>query len=138
HAQVDADVAGDLVVVQQQAQRGRVIEAQVTGVGDQLELGGQVGDHAEVVQEQAGVDEVGLALLFAGAQVGDKAVAVDEVDAGIDEAHRLAGEEVEPAAGEVGVVEDGIEAAGGAVGGVVVAAGPDEAGAVAQVVAVVR
>jgi hypothetical protein len=55
-----------------------------------------------------------LALELARAQVRDEAVAVDQVDA--EQLDRLALPEAELAAGEVRVVEDGVEAGGVVVG----------------------
>ena len=59
---------------------GRV-EPEEVGVGDQLQLGGQVEVDAEVGQDQAGIDEVGLALDLARSQVGHQAHALGQVHA---------------------------------------------------------
>ena len=63
---------------------------------------------AEVEQEQARVDEVGLSLDFAGSQVRHQAEAVDQIHA--EQLDRLPLPVAELAAGEVRIVEDGVEA----------------------------
>ena len=84
------------------------------------------------------VDEVGLALVLAGAEVGQEAVGGIEGDAGAGEADAFAVEEAELAAGEGFGVDDGAEATGGAVAGIVVAGGVERGDAEAEPVVVAR
>src|SRR4051812_11370694 len=63
-ADVDADVARDVVVLEDLLQGLCVRELQVAGVDDRGELRRQLHVRAEVVEKQPGVDEVGLALLL--------------------------------------------------------------------------
>jgi hypothetical protein len=69
---------------------------------------GDFGIHAKVDQVQPGVHEVRLPLELAAAEVGHEAHAVDEVDA--EQLDLLPLPVAELAAGEVGVVEDGVKA----------------------------
>ena len=80
----------------------------------------QVHVHADVEQQQAGVDEVALPLDLARPQVGQQALPLHQVDA--EERDRLPLPVAELAAGEVRVVEDRVEPGGVAVVDVAVAA----------------
>lgn len=106
-----------------------------------VEKGAQFRRHievrAEAVDEDAGVDEVGLAFGFAAAEIGHKAVALFQTDGGAGKVEALARPVAEGAAGEVGIVDDGVEAGGGAVLGVAVAGSVEEGGLVTNPVLVV-
>ena len=99
-------------------------------------LGVSVEVHAEGRQDQARVDEVGLALDLARAKVGHQAEPLHQVDA--LQRDLLPVPEAERAAGEVGLVEDRVEAGRVGVVDVAVARGPEEREPKPHPVAVVR
>ncbi len=139
-ADVGADEAIDFAREEELFQRGRAIEEEEVDVVDHLEFRGNVEVDAGVVEEETGVDEVGLALDLTGTKVGNQAPAVDEVDA--EEREILALPIAELPAGELltasqKAVENRVEAGRGAVVGVMVAGRVKEAGAKSNPVSIV-
>ena len=98
-------------------------EPDVVEIDESLEFWGDIDVASEADDHHSWVDEIGLALGFAGAEVGDEGVALFQADAGAREVESLVDIPAKRAADEEGMIEDGIEAASDVVGGVVVAAG---------------
>ena len=98
-------------------------EPDVVHVGKGFELGRDVDVGAEAGDEDAGVDEVGLAFGLARAQVGDEGVALLQVHSGAGEVEALVDIPTEGATDEERVVLDRVKAARGFVSRVAVAAG---------------
>src|SRR2546422_8960407 len=120
-AVVDADVLPDVRLKEQALEDRGVMEAQVVHVQDRLELRRELDVGAHVEQEEAGIDEVGLALDLAAAEAGDEAVAAHQLEPGAGERQPLAHPVAEAAAGEIRIVEDRVAPPRDAVGGVAVA-----------------
>src|SRR5438093_7602770 len=72
--EVEADVAGDLVLEDESFQRRGLVEPDVVGVVDEPKSRGDVEIDAGVEEPQAWVDEVALPLDAAGAEVGVEAL----------------------------------------------------------------
>ncbi len=100
-----------------------MVETQIVGGRLDAELRGQIEVDAAGEQAEPGVHEVRLPLVFAAAQVRDQAAAVHQRHAGAGQQDAETVPEAEAAAGEGRVVEDAVEAVGGAVGRVAVAGG---------------
>src|SRR5690606_19927130 len=120
-AEIEAEVLVDAVGDEGGLERLGGGEVDLIGAKEDAELGGDVDVDADAKKEQAGVHEVGLVLVFVGAEIGQEAEALLEADGGAGEVEALAHEVAEGAAGEVDVVHDGVEAGGAAVAGVAVA-----------------
>jgi len=90
-------------------------EAQKIKVGEAFEFGGDVEIGAGIGEKNSGIDEVGLAFVFAGTHVGQETAVGGEGHSGTGETDGFAIPEAEEAAGEIGEIVDGIEAAGAAI-----------------------
>src|SRR5688572_16511496 len=109
-AEVGPDEGLDIVLKDEDFEDFGLIEPEEVDVADDPGFGREVGVGAEVEELQAGIDEIGLALLLAGAEIGNEAEALLEVYT--EELDLLAVPEAENAAAEVGIVENCVEAGG--------------------------
>ena len=104
---------------------GRV-EPDVVRGDDRLQPRRDVDVESGADEPHAGIHVVRLPFVLAAAQDGEQRAALDERDAAAGEADAEAVEEAEAAAGEVGAVEDGVEAGGVAVARIAVAGRVEE------------
>jgi len=72
----------------------------------------QVEISADIVEEQARVDEICLSLKLVGAQINQKTTGVRKSNSGAGQANPFIVEEAEDSTGEVCIIHDGIEAVG--------------------------
>src|SRR4029077_17329198 len=119
-------------------ERFGALEAEEIDVGESAEFRSDVEVGAGVGEEDAGVDEFGLAFVFAGAQIGNEAAGRSEKNAGTGETDAFAIPKAEQAAGKVREIEDGIEAASAGVARGGVTGSVEGRDAVAHPVAIVR
>ncbi len=88
---VSAPIPGvNVGLEQQQLQRVGVGEAQQIQIDETAQLRRDVDVHSRIVEEQPRIDEVGLALRLAGAQIGHQAIRALQSHAGAGEPDALA------------------------------------------------
>src|SRR5262249_8700421 len=133
--EIDADEVGDIVREGEYLQRLRAIEPEKIGVSDQADFRRDVEIDAGIGEVETGVDEVTLSLDLARLQVRQQALAAGEIDA--EQPNRLSLPVAELAAGEIGIVENRIEAGGVSVARVLIAGSPEERGAETNPVSII-
>ena len=138
YTRVCADGVTDRRLEEEEFQRLGAFEAEEVYVGKGFEFGGDIEVGASVGEEDAGVDEFGLAFVFTAAEIGDQAAGRSEENPGACEANSFAIPEAEDAASEIREVEDRIEAAGAGVARVGIAGSVEGGNAVAHPVVIVR
>src|SRR5262245_45591550 len=109
-AQIGSNRGSNVLLKHERLQDLRLIEPEEVGIGDDLQLGREIRIDSQIEKLQARIDEVRLALEFAGPQVGHQAEPVDQIHA--KQLDLLAIPVAELAAGEVWIVEDRIEPGG--------------------------
>src|SRR5436853_169807 len=102
------------------------MEVRIVGVQQGAQLRRQFGFRAEVVNEDAGIDEVRLAFGLAAAQARQQAARRRQQDRCVGQRDALRVEEADATAGELLMIENRIEAARGAVKRLLVARRKEE------------
>ena len=114
--EVHADEAVNVALEQELFEHVRFVEPKEVDVVNHPQFGSQIEIGADVEEEQARVDEVGLAFGLISPQVGQQAFTIDEVDT--EQRDGLPLPETEGTTSEVRIIQDCVEAVGLAIFGV--------------------
>ena len=137
----DAKVFTDGVVngrlKEEEFERLGAFETEKVEIRKAPQLGGDIEVGAGVGQEDAGVDEIRLPFLLAGAKRRNEAAGRGEKNAGAEKANGFAIPEAEEAAGKIGEIDDGVKAVGAAIARIGVAGSVKGGDAVAHPILIV-
>src|SRR5713226_9203851 len=138
----DAKVFTDRVVngrlEQEKFERLGAFETEKVEIGEAPQFGCDVKVGAGVCEKNPGVDEVGLAFFFAGAQRGNQAAGRGQQNAGAEKPNTFTIPEAEEPAGKVGKIHDGIESARASIARIRVTGSVESGNAITDPIFVVR
>src|SRR3569832_1587526 len=112
------------------------MEAQVVDIDHGLDPLRDLDIDAAVVNKDAGIHKVGLALDLAAAQTRQQTVWLDQADTGLRESNSIPHPERKLTTGEIRIVEDGVEAGRSLVCRIAITLRPEERALETQIILV--
>src|SRR5438132_153523 len=128
----------NMILKQNVFQRLRAMKTQIVNVEDRFHALGDLGVDPRVVDEDAGIDKIGLALDLAAAQARQHAIGLHQANARLGQPDAIAIPERKLSADEIGIVEDRIESGGLRVSGIRVPLSKKEGAFETQIVMIDR